>query len=81
MPDYATSPAPSPKTLWYAEKETDWATHYANHLHKSFLHSTLRICDLVEFKNAVGTEHNQWYTYADSFSLLTILAANIVMNN
>ncbi|KFA80613.1 hypothetical protein S40288_10050 [Stachybotrys chartarum IBT 40288] len=81
MPEYATSPAPSPMMLWDAQNETDWATEYADHLHRNAIHGMLKNRDLVELKEAAGKQHDRWYASADSFGLLVTLAANMIACN
>ncbi|KAF3765749.1 hypothetical protein M406DRAFT_239708, partial [Cryphonectria parasitica EP155] len=48
MPEYSSSPAPSPMKLWHAENEIDWAVDYAEYLHTNAMHGMLRNSDLTE---------------------------------
>lgn len=83
IPEYANLPAPSPKTMWNAENETDWTACYADYLHRNSLHGMLKNCDLIELKEVAGKreQDHRWYGYADSFGLLVTLAANIITCN
>lgn len=78
MPEYSSSPAPSPLKLWHADTELDWAVDYAEYLHGNAMHGMLRNSDLTELKESSGKQHNRWYAYADSFGLLVTLAANMI---
>ncbi|RYP11254.1 hypothetical protein DL765_007834 [Monosporascus sp. GIB2] len=79
MPEYAFAPAPSPRALWDAENELDWAAGYAGHLHANAMHGMLKNRDLVALKEAAGEQDGRWYAYADSFGLLVTLAANLIV--
>ncbi|CAJ2505222.1 Uu.00g126160.m01.CDS01 [Anthostomella pinea] len=78
MPEYSSSPAPSPTQLWQAENEMDWAAGYAEYLHANAVHGMLKNGDLVKLKEEAGGQHDRWYAYADSFGLLVTLAANMI---
>lgn len=79
MPEYTFAPAPSPRELWGAENELDWAAGYAGHLRANATHGMLRNGDLVALKEAAGEQHDRWYAYADSFGVLVTLAANLIV--
>ncbi|ROW13655.1 hypothetical protein VPNG_04586 [Cytospora leucostoma] len=78
MPEYSSSPAPSPMKLWHAKNEFDWAVDYAEYLHENTMHGMLRNGDLTELKETGGKQHDRWYAYADSFGLLVTLAAKMI---
>lgn len=79
MPDYPSAPAPSPRALWDAESELDWAVGYAGHLDANARHGMLRNGDLVALKEEAGDQNDRWYEYADSFGLLVTLAARLII--
>jgi hypothetical protein len=79
MPEYPSAPAPSPRALWDAENELDWAVGYTNHLQTNALHGMLKNRDLVSLKEAAGEQDDRWYAYADSFGYLVTLAINLII--
>jgi hypothetical protein len=79
MPEYTFAPAPSPRALWDAENERDWAVGYAGHLHANATHGMLKNRDLVALREAAGKDDDRWYAYADSFGILVTLVANLII--
>jgi len=81
MPEYTFAPAPSPRALWDAENERDWAVGYAGHLNTNATCGMLKNRDLVALREAAGEHDDRWYAYADSFGLLVTLVANLVISD
>jgi hypothetical protein len=76
--DYDTAPAPSPRALWDAESEGDWARDYAGHLRANADQGMVQNRDLIGLREATS-QHDRWYAYADSFGLLVTLVSNLIL--